>query len=85
MLSGLFAAVSQFSPLGPRVCSLWPIFLIFQCYSGSVFLAAWVQTVLHPSIHPLAHPANVPQPNEYSLNMRTVPDAEDTAADEVGA
>lgn len=44
-----YLCLSGFHP-GLCVHSLWPIVLISQCYSGSVFLAACVQCV-HGSIH----------------------------------
>ena len=80
--SGLIAVPTLVRfPLGVSVCSLLLVFPTPQCYSGPVFLVACI----YPSIHPLTYPANLPPPNKYSPNTRTVPDAEETVVSEAGA
>lgn len=80
-----FGLACQISTLGLCVYLLLLIVPISQCYLGSVFLAVCVHSV-HPSILPSIYSSSKSHGTQkFSLNTRTMLDAEDTALNEVGA
>ena len=55
-----FSSLCQIFTLGPCVYSLLAVFLISQGYSGSAFLAPWVQSV-YPSTYSFSKPPTTQQ------------------------